>query len=180
MHFLPKLCIIFKVVEKIIRRKRMIYSKLLETLSTIIKDPGTREELERRFVPILDSDDLVSTITSLSKESPIFQKSLSNLVKTLEEYPACEFADEYINFYNNVMILSDELALTIKKEADMINNIDIPVRVRNEVQFVSSRIFVGNSMLLVITSNDDIFSQSLKPFEAPSLNGLNANKSTSA
>ena len=154
----------------------MIYSKLLETLSTIIRDPGAREELEKRFIPILSSNPLISSITSLSKESPIFQSSLSTLIKALEEYPACEFAQEYKNFYNNVMIISDELALTIKKEADQLKEVEMPVRVRDEVQFVSSRIFVGNSMLLMITSNDEVLSQSLKPFEATTLESFSTDE----
>ncbi len=150
----------------------MIYTKLLETLSTVMRDPDTREELERRFIPILSSTPLISSITSLSKESPIFQSSLSTLIKTLDEYPACEFAKEYKNFYNNVMIISDELALTIKKEADQLKEVEMPVRVKDEVQFVSSRVFVGNSMLLMITSNEEVFTKSIKPFEATLLENL--------
>lgn len=160
------------IKENLTRRERMIYSKLLETLSTIIRDPGTREELERRFIPILSSNPLISSITNLSRESPIFQSSLSTLIKTLKDYPACEFAVEYKNFYNNVMIISDELALTIKKEADQLKEIEMPVRVKGEVQFVSSRVFVGNSMLLMITSNEEVLSQSLKPFESTILESV--------
>lgn len=143
----------------------MNYSTVFETVSAIINDSAIEREIEKRFTPILNSRELTSTITSLSKESPIFKKSLSKLCDTMEDYPTCEFIKEYENFYNNIMIISDELSLVIKKEVDQIKEIDIPIKRGPYLEAISSRIFIGNSILFMVTSNEDVFSESLKVFE---------------
>lgn len=144
----------------------MIYSEVLENLSTIIRDSSIKRELEERFIPILCNRELISTITSLSKESPIFKKSLSKLCEAMKKHSDCSFVEEYENFYNNVMIISDELALIIKKEVDQIKEVYIPIIGTPSPEVISSRIFIGNSILFTITSNESVFSESLKVFRS--------------
>lgn len=147
----------------------MIYSTSLKSILEIIGYPSLKKEIEDRFTPLYNNTNLVSAINSTSSNSPVFKEALMRLSRVVKGSSIDEFIVEYEKFHNTVMILFDEIALTIKKEADLIKEIDIHVYTTHELSSISSRLFIGNSMLLVFTFNEDLLHETLKRFKKPNL-----------
>ena len=138
--------------------------KVLESLSAVIKDPFIEEQIRERFTPILRSSELIETISSISEESPVFKDQLSKLSESIRPLTSSDFVEVYNSFYNNVIIISDELAHGIKKNVDQLSDVKLPLDKGNN--FISSRVFVGNSILLTVTSHDALFRETLKIFNS--------------
>lgn len=147
----------------------MVYSNLVKSVLAVIDDPILEGEIEERFKPFYTNDDLVDSINHASVSSPVFREAVLDLEAAVERTASWDFVREYERFHNTVMILSDQVALTIKKEADLIENIDIPVSSEEGSHFISSRLFIGNSMLLMFTSNTDLLHKTLENFKKPVL-----------
>lgn len=137
----------------------MSESNIFETISTVIEDPSMNVLIKEAFNPMVNNKHLISSFTSLSEHSPIFQKSLSKLNETLESENSERLIKDYEDFYSNVMILSDELSLVIKEGFNRIKDKDISLENEKEIKYISSKAFIGASMLLLMTSNEDTFTK---------------------
>lgn len=147
----------------------MIYSSSFKSILEIVGYPTLKKEIEDRFTPLYNNSNLVSAINNVSNNSPVFKDALLRLSMVARGSSIDEFILEYESFHNTVMILFDEIALTIKKEADLIKEIDIQVSRTKKLSSISSRLFIGNSMLLIFTSNEDLLHETLKNFKKPNL-----------
>lgn len=134
-------------------------SKVFETISTIIDDSSMNILIKEAFNPVVNNRQLISSFTKLSKQSPIFQRSLSKLNESLESGDSGRLVKDYEDFYSNVMVLSDELSLVVKEGFNKIKDKDISLEDEKEIKHMSSKAFIGASMLLLITSNEDTFTR---------------------
>jgi len=134
-------------------------SKVFETISTIIDDSSMNILIKEAFNPVVNNRQLISSFTKLSKQSPIFQRSLSKLNESLESGDSGRLVKDYEDFYSNVMVLSDELSLVIREGFNKLKDKDISLEDKKEVKYMSSEAFIGASMLLLITSNEDTFTK---------------------
>jgi len=154
----------------------MTHTKVFESLSAVIKDTSIDEQIRERFTPIFKSNELIETISSLSDESPVFKSYLSRLSESVDTDTTSDFIEVYNSFYNDLIIISDELSQGIKNNVDKINDIELPISLTEGSKFISSRIFVGNSILLAVTSNEDILAETLKVFYSDESDQIHLNK----
>ena len=76
----------------------MIYLNAFKNILKIIDEPTVEREIEDRFRPLCSNLNLVSAISNVSNNSPVFKEAVSNLAKATEEASIAKFIEEYEKF----------------------------------------------------------------------------------